>query len=51
MTVEEYLNFRVWYPVVFIVLLLLLLTLLIYVLITDIKDKIKEWNERRKRNK
>lgn len=49
MTVEEYLNFRVWYPVVFIVLLLL--TLLIYVLITDIKDKIKEWNERRKRNK
>lgn len=45
MTVEEYLNFRVWYPVVFI--LLLLLTLLISALITDIKDKIEKWKKRR----
>lgn len=47
MTVEEYLNFRVWYPVVFIVLLLL--TLLVSVLITDIKDKIEKWKERKKK--
>lgn len=46
MTVEEYLNFRVWYPVVFIVLLLL--TLLVSFLITAIKDKIEQWKERKK---
>lgn len=47
MTVEEYLNFRVWYPVVFIVLLLL--TLLVSFLITAIKDKIEQWKERKKK--
>lgn len=45
MSVEEYLNFRVWYPIVFIVLLLL--TLLISCLIVDIKDKIEKWKKRR----
>lgn len=46
MTIEDYLNFRVWYPIVFIVLLLL--TLLISVLIINIKDKIEKWKKRRK---
>ena len=45
MTVEEYLNFRVWCPVFFIVLLLL--TLLISCLIEYIKDKIEKWKKRR----
>ena len=49
MTVEEYLNFRIWYPIVYVTLLLL--TLLIWILIMGIKDKIEKWNERRKRNK
>ena len=46
MTVEEYLNFRVWYPIVFIVLLLL--TLLVSFLITAIKDKIEQWKKRKR---
>lgn len=49
MTVEEYLNFRIWYSIVYVTLLLL--TLLIWILITGIKDKIEKWNKRRKRNK